>query len=136
MNIARTWRLCKSDLKKFSLNLSRPKGPMWIIILLSLVSLILICTYMYPLHSHVACYLFSNQDCNILSNWLPPAVTREYTDAEVASHVVIRDILDTPTIQPEIPKVAFMYLTPGTLPFEKLWDKFFQVRILHFALIW
>ncbi|MED6132818.1 hypothetical protein PIB30_022461 [Stylosanthes scabra] len=24
------------------------------------------------------------------------------------------------------PKIAFMFLTPGSLPFERLWDKFFQ----------
>jgi len=31
---------------------------------------------------------------------------------------------------PQNPKIAFMFLTPGSLPFEKLWYNFFQVRIV------
>lgn len=55
---------------------------------------------------------------------------REYTDEEIASRVVIKDILNSPTIVSRKSKVAFMFLSPGSLPFEKLWDKFFQVRFV------
>ncbi|KAL3744064.1 hypothetical protein ACJRO7_013334 [Eucalyptus globulus] len=54
----------------------------------------------------------------------PPA--RKCKDKESASDVVIKHILNTPLLKPTNPKVAFMFLTRGSLPFEPLWDKFFQ----------
>ena len=51
---------------------------------------------------------------------------REYTDEEIVARVVIKDILSMP-FRPENRKLAFMFLTPGSLPFEKLWDNFFEV---------
>ncbi|EXB30978.1 hypothetical protein L484_016838 [Morus notabilis] len=103
------------------------KRPMWIIVLVSMVSIFLICAYVYPPHSSAACYMFSSRGCKaIISDWLPPVPTREYTDEEIASRVVIREILNAAPMQSESPKVAFMFLTPHSLPFEKLWDKFFH----------
>lgn len=104
------------------------KRPMWIIVLVSLVTLFLVCAYMYPPRSRGACYVFSSKGCKSVSGWLPPTPVREYTDEEMASRVVIRDILNTPSIQSKNSKVAFMFLTPGPLPFESLWDKFFHVK--------
>ncbi|XP_073052459.1 glycosyltransferase BC10-like isoform X2 [Primulina eburnea] len=102
------------------------KKPKWIIILISLVSLFLVCTYVYPPQSFSACYIFSSQGCKALQSWLPPAPTRELTDDEIASQVVIRDILNMASNMSANPKISFLFLTPGALPFEKLWDKFFQ----------
>ncbi|XP_073275947.1 glycosyltransferase BC10-like isoform X2 [Primulina huaijiensis] len=103
------------------------KKPKWIIILISLVSLFLVCTYVYPPQSFSACYIFSSHGCKALQSWLPPAPARELTDDEIASQVVIRDILNMASNMSANPKISFLFLTPGALPFEKLWDKFFQV---------
>lgn len=62
--------------------------------------------------------------------WLPPVRTRVYSDDELAARVVIRDILSAPAVESKNPKIAFMFLTAGSLPFEKLWEKFFQVQPL------
>ncbi|KAA8535775.1 hypothetical protein F0562_030791 [Nyssa sinensis] len=128
MKTAQVWRLGMKDMH----NLPGPrqranlKRPTWIIVLVSLVILFLICAYVYPPHNSSACYMFSSNGCKAFSNWLPPAPAREYTDEEIASRVVIRDILNTPPIQLKNPKIAFMFLIPGSLPFEKLWDKYFH----------
>ncbi|KAK6131683.1 hypothetical protein DH2020_034590 [Rehmannia glutinosa] len=102
------------------------KKPTWIIILVSLVCLFLVCAYVYPPQNSAACYVFSSNGCKALQTWLPPGPARELTDDEIASRVVIRDILKTPPTMSMYPKIAFLFLTPGALPFEKLWDKFFQ----------
>ncbi|KAG6434102.1 hypothetical protein SASPL_105724 [Salvia splendens] len=104
---------------------SHSKKPTWIIVLVSLVSLFLICSYVYP-QNFAACYVFSYDGCEAWENWNPPALTKELTDDEVASRVVIKDILSRPPVISLNPKIAFLFLTPGALPFEKLWDKFFQ----------
>lgn len=112
---------------------SHLKKPTWIIVLVSLVSLFLIFSYVYPPQSFAACYVFSYNGCEALQNWLPPALSRGLTDDEFASRVVIRDILNSPPIVSLNPKIAFLFLTPGALPFERLWDKFFQVIQLLFT---
>ncbi|XP_059634621.1 glycosyltransferase BC10-like isoform X2 [Cornus florida] len=128
MKTAQAWRLRMKDMQILHAPRQRShlKKPTWIIILVSLVSIFLICAYIYPPQNSAACYVFSSNGCKAFSNWLPPAPTREHTDEEIASRVVIRDILNTPTIESKNPKIAFMFLSQGTLPFEKLWDKFFH----------
>ncbi|XP_010526371.1 PREDICTED: uncharacterized protein LOC104803954 [Tarenaya hassleriana] len=101
------------------------RRPVWIIVVLSLISMLLICAYMYPHHSKAACYMISSKGCKALADWLPPS-PREYTDEEISARVVIREILDSPPVKRRNSKIAFMFLTPGSLPFEKLWDRFFQ----------
>ncbi|XP_075512916.1 glycosyltransferase BC10-like isoform X1 [Primulina tabacum] len=110
------------------------KKPTWIIILVSLVSLFLVCTYVYPPHSSSACYVFSSHGCKALQSWLPPMAARELTDEEIASRVVIRDILNMASNTSTNPKISFLFLTPGALPFEKLWDKFFQGNERRFSI--
>ncbi|WVZ18704.1 hypothetical protein V8G54_006026 [Vigna mungo] len=102
------------------------KKPMWIIVLVLFVCVFLICAYIYPPKSSSACYIFSSENCRSITDWLPPAPAREYTDEEIASRAVVRDILKTPVVLSKNPKIAFMFLSPGSLPFERLWDKFFQ----------
>ncbi|EOA18758.1 hypothetical protein CARUB_v10007364mg [Capsella rubella] len=97
----------------------------WIIMVLSLISLFFIVAYMYPHHSKRACYMISSRGCKALADWLPPSL-REYSDDEIAARVVISEILSSPPVIRKNSKIAFMFLTPGTLPFEKLWDRFFQ----------
>ncbi|XP_042396216.1 glycosyltransferase BC10-like [Zingiber officinale] len=86
--------------------------PKWIIILLCLVFVYLISAYVHPPRWYA-------------EDWMPP-VARELSDEELVAHVVFRNILSMPLRQPKNPKIAFMFLTPGPLPLERLWEKFFQ----------
>ncbi|GER36172.1 Core-2/I-branching beta-1,6-N-acetylglucosaminyltransferase family protein [Striga asiatica] len=128
MKSAQAWRLGMKNMQMLPGPRQRGqlKKPTWIIVLVSLVSLFLVCAYVYPPQNSAACYLLSSHGCKALQNWLPPVPARELSDDEFASRVVIRDIL---AMHPNIsanPKIAFLFLTPGALPFERLWDKFFQ----------
>ncbi|KAE8711268.1 putative Eukaryotic aspartyl protease family protein [Hibiscus syriacus] len=116
------------DLQILPASRHRPplKRPIWIIFFVSLVSLFLVCAYIYPPQGSAACYVFSSRGCKVLTNWLPPSPTRESSEEEIASQVVIRDILNIPTVLSKKSKIAFMFLTPSSLPFEKLWDMFFR----------
>ncbi|KAK8369764.1 hypothetical protein V6Z11_A01G132400 [Gossypium hirsutum] len=133
MKVAKEWRLGSMGDTKIlpgSRHRSPLKRPIWIILMVSFVSFFLVCAYIYPPNSDVACYVFSSRGCKVLTDWLPPP-KRELTDEEIISRVVVRDILDTPPVESKNPKIAFMFLTPGSLPFEKLWDMFFRVG--HFT---
>ncbi|ESW26721.1 hypothetical protein PHAVU_003G142400 [Phaseolus vulgaris] len=129
MKTEKGWRLgSMGDMQILPGSRHRPpmKKPMWIIILVLFVCVFLICAYIYPPKGNSACYVFSSRGCKGFVDWLPPMPAREYTDEEIASRVVIKDILNSPAIVTRKSKVAFMFLSPGSLPFEKLWDKFFQ----------
>lgn len=128
MKLSKAWRLGMKDMQQI-LPQHRHRGqlkkPTWIIVLVSLVCVFLVVAYIYPPQTSSACYIFSSSGCQTFSSWLPPSV-RELSDDEIASHVVISSILNTPPMESKNPKIAFMFLSPGSLPFEKLWDKFFQ----------
>ncbi|KAK7303924.1 hypothetical protein RJT34_14843 [Clitoria ternatea] len=128
MKTAKVWRLGMGDMQILPGSRHRPpmKRPIWIIVLVLFVCVFLICAYIYPPKSSSACSIFSSRRCQSTDGWLPPVHAKEYTDDEIASHVVIRDILNRQPILSKNPKIAFMFLTPGSLPFERLWDKFFQ----------
>ncbi|GAA0155550.1 transferase [Lithospermum erythrorhizon] len=102
------------------------RKPSWIIVLVCLITIFLICAYVYTPKNSSACHVFSSGGCKALTSWLPPSPERELTDEEMASHVVIREVISAPLVTRRSPKVAFLFLTPGALPFEMLWDKFFQ----------
>ncbi|XP_020553507.1 uncharacterized protein LOC105173886 isoform X2 [Sesamum indicum] len=129
MKSAQAWRLGIKDAPILPMPRQRGhlKKPTWIIVLVSLVSFFLICAYVYPPHNSAACYVFSSHGCKGFKSWLPPKPARELTDDEIASRIVIREMLKTPPAISLNPKIAFLFLTPGALPFERLWDKFFQV---------
>lgn len=131
MKSDKDWRLGMGDMQLLPGSRHRPhmKKPTWIIVLVLFVCVFLICAYMYPPQSSSACYIFSSRGCKRFSNWLPPVPAREYTDEEIASRVVIKDILNSPPVVSKKSKIAFMFLSPGSLPLEKLWDNFFQVRV-------
>ncbi|XP_011094091.1 uncharacterized protein LOC105173886 isoform X1 [Sesamum indicum] len=128
MKSAQAWRLGIKDAPILPMPRQRGhlKKPTWIIVLVSLVSFFLICAYVYPPHNSAACYVFSSHGCKGFKSWLPPKPARELTDDEIASRIVIREMLKTPPAISLNPKIAFLFLTPGALPFERLWDKFFQ----------
>lgn len=54
----------------------------------------------------------------------PP--TRPLTDEELATRVLAQDILSEAPKSAVKPKIAFMFLTAGDLPFERVWEKFFE----------
>lgn len=104
------------------------RRPIWIIGLVVFVSMVLIAVYVHPPRRYSACYFLSSTVCGPLTEWLPPVRrARVFTDDELAERVVIKDILSSSAFESKNPKVAFMFLTPGSLPFEKLWEKFFLV---------
>jgi hypothetical protein len=137
MKTAKFWRLSMGDMQILPGSRYRPpmKKPMWIVVLVSFVIMFLTCAYIYRLKNRTACNMFNSRGCNTIDHWFPPVPAREYTDDEIAAHVVFRDILNSPIVMPENPKIAFMFLTPGSLPFEKLWDNFFQVRICYLSFL-
>lgn len=109
-------------------NRSHLRRPTWIIVLVSVVCIFLVAAYIYPPGPGIpsTCNLFSTKGCGSTLD-LPPVVhSRDLTDAEIESRIVINEILKYNPIS-RIPKVAFLFLTPGSLPFEKLWHMFFQV---------
>ncbi|WJX09913.1 hypothetical protein P8452_00694 [Trifolium repens] len=110
---------------------SNLKRPTWIIVLVFLVCFFLIAAYIYQPRSPSTCSFFNSEGCSVVgggSKFIqpPPVQARELTDAEIQSRVVINEILKYYTVQTKVPKVAFMFLTPGSLPFEKLWHTFFR----------
>ncbi|XP_043813586.1 glycosyltransferase BC10 isoform X2 [Manihot esculenta] len=127
MKTAQTWHLDMGDMQILPGARHRPplKRPIWIIVLVSMVSLFLVCAYVYPPQSSAACYV-SSSGCKVLTHWLPPAPAKDYTDGEIASQIVVREILNAAYVPSKNAKIAFMFLSPGSLPFEKLWEKFFH----------
>ncbi|KAJ4707674.1 Core-2/I-branching beta-1,6-N-acetylglucosaminyltransferase family protein [Melia azedarach] len=101
------------------------KRPVWIIVLVSFFIIFLISVYIYPSRSFAACYIFSPRGCTMFEQ-LPTTPSRELTDEETIAQVVFKELLKTPPVHSKSPKIAFMFLTPGNLPFERLWDKFFH----------
>eukprot|EP00257_Ricinus_communis_P009367 XP_002527972.2 uncharacterized protein LOC8282072 [Ricinus communis] len=100
------------------------KKPKWVILTVFLVSIFLIGASVFRPRSSAACYFFPSSTCNFYQK--PQFVpSRELSDDETVAQVVIREILKMPHIQSNNPKIAFMFLTPGSLPFERLWEKFF-----------
>ncbi|KAI4316235.1 hypothetical protein L6164_024234 [Bauhinia variegata] len=104
---------------------SQLRGPTWIIALVSIVSIFLIAAYIFP-PGRSTCYFLNSKGCGTYDELPPNIFSRELTDDETESRVVIKEILKSPSIQSKNPKVAFLFLTPGALPFERLWHKFFQ----------
>jgi hypothetical protein len=98
----------------------------WVLAVAALVSVAVVWAYHYP-PQHYA---------SPMRDWLPAQPDRELTDDERASRVVFRQILLTPAIQSRSSKIAFMFLTPGTLPFERLWEKFFEVLLFLSSSLW
>lgn len=135
MKAVKGWRLCGTSYTQ-SLPGARHRAPhptttrkpVWIMAVVSLITMFAIGAYVFPHHRRAACYMLSSKGCKGLTDWLPPS-PREFSDDEISARVVIREILSSPRVIKKTSKIAFMFLTPGTLPFEKLWDLFFQVKL-------
>uniref|UniRef100_A0A1J3JPH7 Glycosyltransferase BC10 n=1 Tax=Noccaea caerulescens TaxID=107243 RepID=A0A1J3JPH7_NOCCA len=130
MKGGKRWSLCSNLRETAYLPGGRYRAPtrrrVWMIIMaISVITMFALVAYMYPHHSKRACYMISSRGCKALADWIPPAL-REFSDDEIASRLVIREILSNPPVIRKNSKIAFMFLTPGTLPFERLWDRFFQ----------
>ncbi|XP_076954290.1 glycosyltransferase BC10-like [Bidens hawaiensis] len=128
MKLSKAWRLGMKDMQQIlppHRHRGQLKKPTWIIVLVSLVCMFLVVSYIHPPQSSSSCYIFSTSTCQTFSSWLPP-LFRELSDDEIASSVVIKNLLNMPPIESKNPKIAFMFLSVGSLPFEKLWDMFFK----------
>ena len=81
------------------------------------------------------CDLFGTKMCSD-SFFSQPPPTRPLSDDELATRVLAQAVLSGPRrfFGTARPKIAFMFLTPGDLPFEKLWEKFFEVCQASFSL--
>ncbi|RLN04565.1 uncharacterized protein C2845_PM13G06560 [Panicum miliaceum] len=93
-----------------------PRRRIWISVVVIFIIITVLWAYLYPPQD----YSYPVRD------WFPSEPTRELTDAETAARVVFRQILSTPPFISRNPKIAFMFLTPSKLPFEKLWELFFK----------
>lgn len=97
---------------------------------LSLVALSMLgisIAYLYTPHRITPCGLVGDL-CVKSSYPPPPPPLRTFSDEEVASRAVAKDILSQRRMyQGGTPKIAFMFLTPGPLPFEFIWEAFFKV---------
>ncbi|BBN05427.1 hypothetical protein MPTK1_3g13010 [Marchantia polymorpha subsp. ruderalis] len=96
---------------------------------LSLVALSMLgisIAYLYTPHRITPCGLVGDL-CVKSSYPPPPPPLRTFSDEEVASRAVAKDILSQRRMyQGGTPKIAFMFLTPGPLPFEFIWEAFFK----------
>ncbi|KAE8795647.1 hypothetical protein D1007_29541 [Hordeum vulgare] len=97
---------------------------MWIIMLLCLVCVALIRAYVYLPWHYSQCYLFASSVCTLFKDYLPSICCRERTDDEIISDALIKDILGMTMSASNNPNIAFMFFTPGSLSFEKLWQNF------------
>ncbi|KAJ1420137.1 Glycosyl transferase, family 14 [Sesbania bispinosa] len=104
------------------------KRPTWIIVLVSVVCLVMITAYVYPSTNPARCFFLSSRSRGCRTYDLHPYAyfSRELTDEEIESRIVIKELLKSLPLHTKNPKVAFLFLTPGSLPFEKLWHMFFQ----------
>ena len=126
MKTTRAWHLGVKDvLTSGSRQRSHLRRLNWVIVLLCLLSIFVIGVYKYWPRNSAACHIFFSDGCSKYDQ-VATVPSRELTDEEIASQVVVREILMSP-VQSKNPKIAFMFLTPGPLSFEMLWDKFFQV---------
>ncbi|CAG7900544.1 unnamed protein product [Brassica rapa] len=125
MKAIRGWRLGRTSHMPGARHRARTEKPVWIIAVVSLIIMFVIGAYMFPHHSKAACYMLSSKGCKGFTDWLPTS-PREFSYDEITARVVTREVLSSPRVIKKTSKIAFMFLTPGILPFEKLWDLFFR----------
>jgi len=79
------------------------------------------------------CDLFGAKVCpDSLFSQPPP--TRPLTDEEMVSRVMAQDILSKRPRKYAKPKIAFLFLTAGPLPFEQVWEKFFEGHAGYYSI--
>ncbi|KAF5461506.1 hypothetical protein F2P56_017595 [Juglans regia] len=94
----------------------------WTIVLVSLAGIFLLGVYIHPPRNSIACSVFSSGGCAVLEQH----PSQELIHDQIAAQVVLKEILKIPPIQSKNPKIAFMFLASGSLPFEEIWDNFFR----------
>ncbi|XP_057838481.2 glycosyltransferase BC10 isoform X1 [Cryptomeria japonica] len=107
------------------------RRPLWVVALIILVCLSILGAYIYPptlLKVKVCPAFCGGGRFEGLSRTppSPPPPPRIFSDHEIAARTVAADILKMPSNSINVPKIAFMFLTPGPLPFERLWEEFFR----------
>ncbi|KAK7311838.1 hypothetical protein RJT34_10226 [Clitoria ternatea] len=102
------------------------KRPTWILASVSVVCLFMIGAYVNPSIRTRTCYLFNSRGCLTYDLHTETYFSRKLSDEEIESRIVIKEFLKFLPLQTNNPKVAFLFLTPGSLPFEKLWHVFFK----------
>ncbi|KAG6550314.1 hypothetical protein Mapa_008277 [Marchantia paleacea] len=98
----------------------------WFGMLVSIGSIFTVVAYFLYLHP---CEFFGPELCQTRGPANPPPaiLKRTFTDAEVAAHAVAKDVLARHSHgRPPLSKIAFMFMTPGHLPFESIWHEFFK----------
>ncbi|XP_044464848.1 glycosyltransferase BC10-like isoform X1 [Mangifera indica] len=107
-------------------NVAEMSSSKWLLILFSIISLLLVFAY----EKRTACHLYdyNSKGCESFLKLILPVdeSVRDYKDEVFASRVVTTNILNGPLVPSNSPKIAFLFLTPGPLPLQLLWDKFFQ----------
>ncbi|KAL6659061.1 hypothetical protein ACP70R_003101 [Stipagrostis hirtigluma subsp. patula] len=118
MNWYQDWQVGFNDMKGVPVPRARAasRRRIWIPVAIVFIGITMLWAYLYPPQD----YTYPVRD------WFPAEPTRELSDEETAARVVFRQILSTPPFISRNPKIAFMFLTPGQLPFEKLWELFFK----------
>lgn len=113
---------------------TRRRATLWNILFVCLICLLVIGCCVLPSRRFITqWYLFSSKTITRPSfqsfgagrQFYP---TRQLTDEELNSRAIVNGILAMPYVRTPISKIAFMFMTPGSLPLEKLWEKFFLVR--------
>ncbi|KAJ7520642.1 hypothetical protein O6H91_19G015200 [Diphasiastrum complanatum] len=98
----------------------------WLLLLVCLSVLGALIAYHYTPRNITPCEVFGSNLCvNIELRPPSPPPHREYTDGQIASFALAKELLSKPSKSSK-PKIAFMFLTPGPLPFENLWEQFFK----------
>ncbi|KAM7268594.1 hypothetical protein ACFE04_010760 [Oxalis oulophora] len=124
MKTANSWRPMIRDtlIMLGSRHRNKARRPRWIIAFFCLVAVFFITALFHPA---IRCHVSNSKEC--LMYQMPLNFqSKQLSDEESIAHVVFKELLKAPPVQSRNPKIAFMFLTPGTLPFEKLWDRFFH----------
>lgn len=126
--------------KEFSIGLIRIVTAMVIFMAGGVLGLSVSSTFTryYPLHTDVffpeTRYISnSNRDCSGIRNFVKPAqVNHNMNDQQLFWRgSMVPTIKDYPFRR--VPKVAFMFMTRGSIPLQPLWDKFFDGHEKYFS---
>ncbi|KAL2608968.1 hypothetical protein R1flu_027541 [Riccia fluitans] len=105
------------------------RHPFWLGMTISIASIFLVVVYVLYFSP---CDFLSPELCrsrSLISGISAPVIPeRVFTDDEIAARAVAKDILSRPWNErrPPVSKIAFMFMTPGPLPFESIWHEFFK----------
>ncbi|KAH9314633.1 hypothetical protein KI387_023260, partial [Taxus chinensis] len=108
------------------------RRPLWVGALVGMVCLSILGAYIYSptfLKVKVCPAFCGGGPVPLLRPPPPPPPPTIMSDREMAARIVAQDILKMPLNLTKMRKIAFMFLTPGPLPFDMLWEEFFKVRL-------